>query len=156
MTTPTFYAANQLWPLRITPPVARRVRDATGIDLYAISSPPSTNPFFRLAEQPLLLADVLWTICQPQAEMRGLTRDEFEESIWPEIDSATAKLIEGVIAAFPEQKKRGLRKLVDAQNAALEKVLEKLEPKIDDLIDQAAEDAAAGILESTRTSSPTN
>lgn len=149
--TPSFTAGNHRWPLRITPPTARRIRDQMGIDLFAVSAPPDRNPFFRLAEDPLLLADVLWQILQPLAAERGLDRDAFEDVVWPHIDDAVTTLLDAVIASFPEKKRAGLRRLIDAQNAALDKVLERMTPNLDKLIDTAVDEAVAAAGLSTHT-----
>jgi hypothetical protein len=154
--TPFFQTASQRWPLRITPPVARRVRDTIGLDLFAVTAPAASNPFVRLSEDPLLLADVLWSVCKPLAEERGIDRETFEEEAWPVIDAAVEALLAAVVASFPEKKRAGLTKMIAAQNAALDRVLAKLTPQLDQLIDAAVDDAVAKLSQSTRTSSPSS
>ena len=143
--TPFFEAGGQRWPLRITPPLARKVRDRCGLDLFAVTAPAAVNPFVRLSEEPMLLADVLWEICQPLAAERGVTKDQFEEAAWPAIDSAVEALLAAVVASFPEKKRAGLTKMIAAQNAALDRVMEKLTPELDSLIDAAVDAAVVKI-----------
>lgn len=155
--TPAFVDENgHRWPLRITPPVARRIRDELGIDLLAVTSPPESNPFVLLANDQYLLSDVLWALAQPLAETRQISRDAYENAVWPVIDTAVETLLEAVVASFPEKKRAGLRKLIDAQNAALDRVMERMTPEIDRLIDAAVDEVmqSANWAPSTRTNSP--
>jgi hypothetical protein len=142
------------WPLRITPPVARRIRDTLGLDLLAVTETPERNPFVRLSNDQYLLADVLWALVQPLAAERQIDREQFEEATWPQIDSVVETLLAAVVASFPEKKRAGLRKLIDAQNAALDRVMEKMTPEIDRLIDAAVDEAIENARQSTRTTSP--
>jgi len=143
------------WPLRITPPVARRLRDELGIDLLAVTAPPEQNPFVRLSNDQYLLSDVLWSLAQPLAEARQITREAFEDSVWPVVDQAVEALLDAVVASFPEKKRAGLRKLIDAQNAALDRVMERMTPEIDRLVDAAVDEAIEKVSRSTPTSSQT-
>jgi hypothetical protein len=156
MTTeaPYYETAAGRWLLRITPPLARRIRDKLGVDLFAIALPPPQNPFVRMADSPYLLCDVLWEICGPLAGERSLARDAWEEDLWPAIDAATEALLAGVIASFPEKKRAGLTKLVAAQTAAIDRVIERMSPKMDAIIDAAVDEAIASGLPSTRIPSP--
>jgi hypothetical protein len=156
--TPHFETQSGRWPLAITPPISRRIRDKFGVDLFAVTAPAASNPFVRLSEEPLLLADVLWDICQPLAAERGLDRDAFETEVWTAIDAVVSALLAGVVASFPEKKRAGLTKMIAAQDAALDRILAALTPKLDALIDAAVEDAVANAMPnpSTRTNSPPN
>lgn len=156
--TPSFDACGHRWPMRITPSRARAIRDELGVDLYAVTAPPDANPFTKLAGDMFLLSDVLWALCKQSAAERGIDRLTFEDGIWDSIDDAVAALLSGVIESFPEKKRAGLRRLIAAQNAALDRVVEKLGPKMDQVIDAALDEivnaAATRPDPSTPTSSP--
>jgi hypothetical protein len=154
--TPYFTTPDgQRWPIRVTPPLARRVRDTLGLDLFAVTAKGPANPFARLADDQLLLADVLWSILQPLADERQIGREAFETQVWEVLDDASKTLLAGVVESFPEQKRRALKALIAAQDAALDRVLGRLTPQIDALIDAAVEDAVADATKQlTRTPSP--
>lgn len=158
MTTPSFTAGGQTWPIRITPPLARRVRDEIGIDLYAITAAPAANPFVRMADDPYVLADVMWAVCGQLAQQRGMDRDTFEADLWDSIDSATEALLAGVVASYPQKKREALKKLLEAQTTALNRVIDRLGPQMDQIIESAIDDlvaeAVAKSSPSARTSSP--
>jgi len=151
--TPFFTAGGHNWPLRITPPVARKIRDELGVDLFAVTDPPATNPFVRLSGDMYLLSDVLWQLCSKLAAERNIDREQFESDLWDAIDGASDTLLEAVIQSFPEKKRAGLVKLLAAQNDALDRVVAKLAPKMDQVIDAALDEIVAAATQSTRTDS---
>ena len=155
--TPSFECAGHVWPLRVTPPLARRIRDEIGIDLYAVTAAPAANPFVRMADDPYLLSEVLWSICKPLAQQRAIDRDTFETALWESVDAASEALLAGVVASFPEKKREALQKLLVAQTAAMNRVIERLGPKMDELLDAAIDELVESAVRkspSTRTNSP--
>ena len=129
--TPFFEAGGQRWPLRITPPLARKIRDKIGLDLFDVDSPASTNPIVRLVEKPMLLADVLWEICQPLAAERGISREQLEEAAWSDVDAVADAIVAGVLSGFPEKKRERMRKLFAAISAAADAVVESVASRIE-------------------------
>ncbi len=76
----------------------RRVKTLTGVHLLeAIDGDLIT----RLSTDPLLLGDVLFAICKPQADQQQITDEAFGEGLaGNSIDDATGALLEALINYF--------------------------------------------------------
>lgn len=98
------------WQLRIDTTVIRRVRDKHGIDLAKILS--SQTELNRLADDVVLLVDVLYAICEPQANTRQIDAESFAIGLSGDsIESATHALMEAIIDFFPQCRSKILRQL---------------------------------------------
>lgn len=104
-------AAGREWSLVITIGTIRRVRELAGVDLMQIAN---GDLLQRLAD-PVLLADVLWAICKPQADAKGVAPDAFAEGLLGDaIEAATKAFLAEVIAFFPSQTRALLQRVLDA------------------------------------------
>lgn len=113
--SPTFTdSKNQSWTLSLNAPLVRKIQQATGINLTDLKS----DPFERLAMDPLTLADVIWILCETQAKDAGLSAEEFLTQIAPNIDDAVAALEASVTNFFPASK-RSLLLSLRSQNATM-------------------------------------
>lgn len=125
------------WELRANVASFKRVRDLTGISLYAALHP---DTLARIAD-PLTLGEVLYAMCRPQAQERRLDAEAFGERLAGDaVENATRALLEELPDFFPGAQRDALRQVVDAtlraatiheQNAGaaleqLKKALEKL------------------------------
>lgn len=74
------------WSFAFTAHSLRRVREETKYDLTEpfAGEPPLID---RLFQDIFVATDILWSLCQDQAQDIGLTRDEFEQRL----DAATLK-----------------------------------------------------------------
>ena len=89
----------------------------------------------RLSNDPILLCDIIYVLCQSEAEQRGISDEDFGRAMAGDaIDHATASLLEELVGFFPKNR-RGL----------LSKALSKyrnLETKAIALVDQQLDDPA--------------
>jgi hypothetical protein len=113
--SPTFTdSKNQSWTMSLTAPLVRKIQQATSINLTDLKS----DPFEKLALDPLKLADVIWMLCETQATSAGLDAEQFLTQIAPHIDDAVAALEAAVTNFFPASKKSLLLSL-RSQNATM-------------------------------------
>ena len=132
--------AGRIWIVDIDNSTIRRVKTLTGVQLLeAIDGDLVT----RLSTDPLLLGDVLFAICKPQADQQQITDEAFGEGLaGNSIDDATGALLEALISYFPESRRRLLRKAAEKQKMIEKRGLIAIEKRLDDpnLVDQIVED----------------
>jgi len=121
--------AQRTWTVAINVAAVRRVRDALKLDLLSVIDGELLE---KLAGDPCLLCDVLYVLCKPQAEERGIGDEQFGELLAGDvIDAATQALIEELIDFFPSRTRRPLgemrAKLMALQAALTRKSLAKLD-----------------------------
>ncbi len=122
--------AGRIWIVDIDNTTLRRVKTVTGVQLLdAIDGELIT----RLSSDPLLLGDVLYAICKPQAEKQDVTEEAFGEGLAGNaIDDATHALLEALINYFPESRRRLLRKAAEKQKMIETRGLSAIEKRLDD------------------------
>lgn len=121
--------AGRSWSLTITVDTIRRVRSLLGIDLLAVLD---GDLLTRLAVDPVLLTDVLYACCRPEAETRGISDEEFGRSMAGDaIDGATTALLQELINFFPRARRTVLaataRKLDELQARVMSLAMARLE-----------------------------
>lgn len=91
------------WAIAINVATARRVKDLAGVDLLSASD---GKLLHELADDPMLLANVLWAIVQPQAQSRNVSDEQFGEALSGEsIDKATTALLQELVDFFPAHRR---------------------------------------------------
>ena len=132
--------AGRIWIVDIDNTTLRRVKTLTGVHLLeAIDGDLVT----RLSTDPLLLGDVLFAICKPQADQQQITDEAFGEGLaGNSIDDATSALLEALIGYFPESRRRLLRKAAEKQKMIETRGINAIERRLDDpnLVERIVED----------------
>jgi len=132
--------AGRIWIVDIDNTTLRRVKTLTGVHLLeAIDGDLIT----RLSTDPLLLGDVLFAICKPQADQQQITDEAFGEGLaGNSIDDATGALLEALINYFPESRRRLLRKAAEKQKLIETRGISAIEKRLDDpnLVERIVED----------------
>ncbi len=94
------------WNVDITVAAVRRVRDATGILLTSLYED-KCKLMQTLSLDVVLLVDVLWGICRPQAELVGVTAEQFGESMGGNsLATAMEALVRATADFFTSQEQR--------------------------------------------------
>jgi hypothetical protein len=125
------------WDISITAASLKRVKDLLKIDLIENSTNEKENIFFKVAENPVMLCDIVYVICKPQAEERKITDEQFGEAMGGDaIDEATTAFIEDLIDFFPKAKRPMLRTMTGKMGAlttkAMDYIINRLEsPELD-------------------------
>ena len=124
------------WTLEVTVATIKRVRALCKVDLNSIveldkNNKPSAELLEQLSTDPVLLVDVLYAVCKPQADKLGITDEDFGEAMAGDaIEHATSALLEEVIDFFPEAKRMVMRKILSASRKFSEAAKRKLEAEL--------------------------
>ena len=117
----------QAWDIKIDVGAVKRVRDALKVDLVKIDD---GNLLQSLYDDPVLLVDVIFCLCQAQATTAGLSDVEFAERFGGDtVAEATEAFVAELIAFFPNPRRR------DLLTAAMEK-MQVIEDKVFDEADK--------------------
>lgn len=91
---------NQQWEIELTPEAVERIRDRCFFTVPTYESASASGGEERFAElfDSLLgdrnrMLECLWATCIPQAQLRGITREQFAERLANSFDSAERALI---------------------------------------------------------------
>ena len=116
------------WEIVVNVDAARRVRDILGVN---IASTETGGVLESIAEDPILLCDLLYVLCKPQADAAGVSDEQFGQALAGDaIDRATTAFLEALVDFFPSRRRAVLRRLVDGLKAAENQVLAAAEKKL--------------------------
>jgi hypothetical protein len=104
------------WPVAVNTATVKRVRDLAGVNLLKIveSGPDGRNLLSDLLDDPVRLVDVLYVVCKPDADARGVTDEQFGGAMSGDaIDAGFTALTEDLADFFPQPRHRqALRSLL--------------------------------------------
>jgi hypothetical protein len=87
----------------------------------------------ELATNPILLCDVIYAICKPEADKQNITDEQFGQAMAGDaIELATEALLEELVDFFPEAKRRVLRKAMGRFKKMEMKALEVADKYLED------------------------
>ena len=114
-------AASRAWEVTVNVGAVRRVRDLLGVDLMDVAG---GDLLERLADDPVLLVDVLYVLVKPQADAKGVSDEDFGRGmVGGVLDEAASALMKELLDFFPSaQRARALGKMarkLEAQQAAV-------------------------------------
>lgn len=128
------------WEIELNIRQMKKVRDLLGVDLINVvaankDGTVATDTLDRVANDPILLCDILWVLCEGQAKPAGITDEEFGSSLAGDaIEDATRAFLDELVDFFPGARRIVLKKAVglarkyETENReALEKALESPE-----------------------------
>ena len=142
---------NRTWTIVVNVAAVKRVRSLLEINLLDVvkldkDDKPNVELLEKLAEDPVLLCDVIYCICKPDADAQNISDEDFGMAMGGDaIEHATTALLEELVDFFPEAKRLVLRKLMNAGEKVkiqMEKAL-KLEldnPKLDRELEKQVKD----------------
>jgi hypothetical protein len=136
---------NREWVVEITVATIKRVRSLLGVDLLQIAEGKLTD---AILSDPVMLVDVLYAVCKPEAEAGGVSDEDFGRAMAGDaIDSATQALLEALASFFPSRRGELLRRVVAATNTALDKAVTLAEQRLSSgELERIAEAAATEAL----------
>jgi hypothetical protein len=138
--------AGRTWTVAMNVAALKRVRDLVKVDLLEIVDGKLLE---RLVADPVLLCDVVYCLCKPEADANSVSDVDFGRAMGGDaIEGATTALLEELVGFFPSPKRRvlakALEKLRKLERLALGAVEERLDsPELERLM--AAELAASGL-----------
>jgi len=103
------------WNVVVNVSAVKRVRDALGVNLIDVAG---GDLLGRLADDPCLLVDVLYVLCRPEADAKGVSDEDFGRAMVGDVlDAASAALMKELLDFFPRaQRARALAKMVRKMN----------------------------------------
>ena len=118
------------WTVAVTIGTVKRVKARLGIDMF------DTDSFMKQMQDFIMLCDLLYVICQDEAEKRGITDEQFGCSLAGQVlRDAREALMEAYMAFFPDPEVAAkLRVVKDKYNAVGDKMLALLEKKMPQII----------------------
>lgn len=127
------------WTVEITVAAIKRVRGLAGVDLMEVLEG-SNGLIERLVRDPVLLCDVIYAACKPQADERQVSDEAFGASMAGDaIEHATAALLEELVDFCPSPRDRAnLGRVLKATREVMDKARDVVERRIDELIDGGA------------------
>ncbi len=135
------------WDVEINVAAIKRVRDLAQVDLLEIVEGKLIE---RLIRDPILLCDVVYAVCRPQAEQRDVSDEEFGRAMAGDaIEHATAALLEELVSFCPSPRDRkNLGRVLEATNRVMDKARDLIEQRLqsgqlDRMVDQALASATA-------------
>lgn len=134
------------WSIAINVGAVKRVR--SGLDINLLDAVEG-KLIERLVSDPVLLCDVIFVLCQQEAEARGITDEQFGQAMAGDaIDAATSALLEELVDFFPSGKRqvltRALAKLKAFEAKAIELASKRLDdPTLEQQLNQALEQLPA-------------
>ena len=123
----------RVWEVELNVRQMKRVRDILGIDLVNViqagkDGAVATDTLDRVANDPILLVDILWVLCEGQAKAAGVTDDDFGSSLAGDsISDATRAFLDELVDFFPGARRLFLKKAVDLARKYETENLEVLE-----------------------------
>ena len=149
---------NRIWIVEISNTTLRRVKTLTDVRLMdAVDG----ELIPQLSQDFLLLGEVLYAVCKPQADKESIDQDEFESGLSGDtFTEARDALVEALLEFLPEDQRRLLSKAVQHQREVTARGMAMIHKRLDDpkLVDQMVADMEANLavpdLSGSSTDSP--
>ena len=136
---------NRIWIVEISNTTLRRVKTLTDVRLMdAVDG----ELIPQLSQDFLLLGEVLYAVCKPQADKESIDQDEFESGLSGDtFTEARDALVEALLEFLPEDQRRLLAKAVEHQREVTARGMAMIHKRLDDpkLVDQMVADMEANL-----------
>ena len=118
----------------VTVDAIKRVRALLDVNLLEVLDD-GCKLLAQLHDDPVLLVDVLYALCQPQAESQGVTDIQFGQAMSGDaLLHANRALLEGLSDFFPSARQRAVMKnLLQKTERVVDRLLDHAEATIDQL-----------------------
>ena len=121
--------AGRTWTVSVNVDALKRVKGLLGVDLMEAVEGKLLE---RLIGEPVLLCDVIYAVCKPQADQQNISDEDFGRAMAGDaIDHATAALLEDLVDFFPQRRRALLRKALGKLRSLEEMVLTAAESRLD-------------------------
>lgn len=125
------------WTIAVNVAAVKRVRSLLDVNLLDVvrldaNNNPNVDLLEQLASDPVLLCDVIYCICKPDADAQNISDEDFGRAMGGDvIERATTALLEELIDFFPEAKRLVLRKLMNAGEKVKNRMEKALKLELD-------------------------
>jgi len=127
--------AGRQWQVEVNVAALKRVRGLVRVDLMQPIE--GTGGLLeRLVRDPVLLCDVVYALCKPEADARSISDEDFGRAMAGDaIEHATAALLEELVAFCPSPRDRAnLGRVLQATREVMDKARDLATRRIDHLI----------------------
>lgn len=123
--------AGRQWTVTINVDAVRRVRSLIGVNLPDVLDD-GCKLLAQLHDDPVLLVDVLYCVCKPEADANEITDEDFGRAMAGDaIGHATAAVLAELSDFFPNARQRAaMQELIRKTNTVADGLLEKAESAI--------------------------
>ena len=149
--------AGRTWTVTVNVDSIKRVKSLLSVNLLeAIEG----KLLEKLVADPVLLCDILYCLCKPQADAQAIKDEDFGRAMAGDaIDAATTALLEELADFFPRPKRellqKALGKLRKLESIALTAAGERLDsPELEERLRRMIAGDACGSLPGSPASSP--
>lgn len=120
--------AGEEWGVSVPISAAKRVRQLTGIDLYDVND----GSLFKQLDNPITLVDVLYVLCKPEADARGVDDVTFGSRVPPSAleEITDAIVVESAAMLYPAARREAVlelwRRIRDVRGRLAATLIERL------------------------------
>lgn len=135
--------AGRTWTVAVNVDAIKRTRDLAGVNLLEVIEGKLLE---RLTTDPILLCDVIYCLCKPEADAKNVSDADFGRAMGGDaIDGAAAALLEELVGFFPQGRRKVLAKALDKLKKLEAAALNAVEARLDsqELERQMAEQLAS-------------
>jgi len=118
------------WTIHVTVDAVKRVRTLLGVNLLEVIEGGLLERFIR---DPVLLCDVIYAVCKPEADSKGITDEQFGRAMAGDaIDGASKALLGGLVDFFPSaQDRANLRRVLDTTWKVLDRARQAVSQRLE-------------------------
>lgn len=122
--------AGRTWEVAVTVDSIARVRGLVNVNLVELVE---GDLWSRLMRDPVLLCDVLYAICKPQADAQGVSNDALRSAMAGDaLAAATQALLDDIVDFSPSPRDRArLKKVFALMEEALERARDVVDARLD-------------------------
>lgn len=122
--------AGRTWTVDINVATLKRVRGLTGVDLMQVIEGTLIE---KLIRDPVLLCDVVYAVCKPEADVAKVSDEEFGKAMAGDaIEAATTAVLEELVGFCPSPRDRAnLGRVLQATRKVMDRARDLVEKKLD-------------------------
>jgi len=144
--------AGRAWTVQVDVAAIKRVRSLLDVDLMEAVEGKLLE---RLVSDPVLLCDIVYVVCKPEADAKGVTDEDFGRAMAGDaLELATTALLEDLIAFFPLARRRLLEKALAKLRELEARALAVAETRLDSPELEAEMEKALASIGNSSGSSP--
>jgi len=135
--------AGRTWTIAINVDAIKRVRGLLQVDLLEILDGKLIE---RLYRDPVLLCDIVYAVCKPEADAKGVSDEEFGRAMAGDaIEHATKALLEDLVGFSPSPRDRAnLQRVLETTWRVMDKARDVVEARLNSVqVDQLVEQVLA-------------
>ena len=121
--------AGRTWTVTVNVDTIKRVRGLLDVDLLDVVGGKLLE---RLVGDPVLLCDLVYALCKPEADAKGVTDEDFGRAMAGDaIDLATEAFLQELVDFFPSARRRLLAKALGKLKSLEAMAVETVEKRLD-------------------------